>query len=65
MDRVLGDLRRSCAQPERELERRMHFPVGWAPYVRDSMTWRDIYRYRAQHYGHRRRQLTLARARGS
>jgi hypothetical protein len=66
MDRVLGDLQKSLrAQPERALERGMHFPVGWDPYFRDYMTLRDIYHYPTQHYDHHRRQLTLARARGS
>ncbi len=65
MDRVLSDLQTSVrAQPERALDRGMHFPVGWDPYFRDYMTLRDVYHYPTQHYDHHRRQLTLARARG-
>jgi hypothetical protein len=65
MDRVLGSLQRSIrAQPERELDRGMHFPVGWDPYFTDYMLVRDLYHYPTQHYDHHRRQLTLARARG-
>ena len=66
MDRVLSGLQTSLrAQPERALDRGMHFPVGWDPYFRDCMTLRDVYHYPTQHYDHHRRQLTLARARGS
>src|SRR6476646_5560693 len=66
MDRVLGDLQKSLrAQPESALDRGMHFPVGWDPYFRDYLTLRDVYHYPTQHYDHRRRQLTLARAQGA
>ena len=65
MDRALTGLQTSLrAQPERALDRGMHFPVGWDPYFRDYMTLRDLYRYPTQHYDHHRRQLSLARARG-
>ena len=64
MDRVLSDLDKSVrAQPERALDRGMHFPVGWDPYFKDFMTLRDVYQYPTQHYDHHRRQLTLAAAR--
>lgn len=64
MDRVLSDLQRSLrAQPERALDRGMHFPVGWDPYFKDYMTLRDVYHYPTQHYDHHRQQLTLASAR--
>ena len=66
MDQVLSDLEKSLrAQPERALDRGMHFPVGWDPYFRDYMTLRDVYHYPTQHYDHHRRQLTLARVRES
>ena len=42
-----------------ELNRGMHFPVGWDPYFNDYMTLRDIYHFPTQHYDHHRRQLTL------
>ena len=65
MDRVLSSLVASLrAQPERALDRGMHFPVGWDPYFKDYMTLRDVYHYATQHYDHHRRQLTLAGARG-
>ena len=65
MDRVLRGLQASLrAQPERTLNRGMHFPVGWDPYFTDYMTLRDVYHYPTQHYDHHRQQLTLARARG-
>lgn len=62
-DRVVAGLiasmnRRSGA----DLDRGMHFPVGWDPYFRDYMTLADVYHYPTQHYGHHRRQLTLAGA---
>jgi hypothetical protein len=66
MDRVLSGLQTSLrAQPERALDRGMHFPVGWDPYFRDFMTLRDVYSYPTQHYDHHRQQLTLACARES
>jgi hypothetical protein len=66
MDRVLSSLQASLrAQPERELQRGMHFPVGWDPYFTDYMRLRDVYHYPTQHYDHHRQQLTLARTLGS
>jgi hypothetical protein len=41
----------------------MHFPVGWDPYFKDSMTLLEIYHYPTQHYHHHRQQLTLAMVR--
>ena len=64
MDRVLSSLEADLrVQPERALERGMHFPVGWDPYFKDYMTLRDVYHYPTQHYDHHRQQLTLAKAR--
>jgi len=64
MDRVLSSLQASLrAQPQRALDRGMHFPVGWDPYFTDYMTLWDLYHYPTQHYDHHRQQLTLARAR--
>jgi hypothetical protein len=37
----------------------MHFPVGWDPFFRDTMTLEQVYRYGTQHYGFHRAQLTL------
>jgi hypothetical protein len=64
MDRALSSLEASLrAQPERALERGMHFPVDWDPYFKNYMTLRDVYHYPTQHYDHHRQQLTLAGAR--
>ncbi len=61
MDTVIGDLqRRLLAESEEQLERGMHFPVGWDPYFKDFMTVREVHHYPTQHYDHHRRQLTLA-----
>jgi len=66
MDRLLNQLQTSLrAQPERALDRGMHFPIGWDPYFTDYMTLRDLFHYPTQHYDHHRQQLTLASARGS
>jgi hypothetical protein len=65
MDRVLSSLQSSVrAEPKPALDQGMHFPVGWDPYFKEYMTLRDVYHYPTQHYGHHRRQLTLAGARG-
>ncbi len=60
MRRVIRDLHRSLdRRTDGELERSMHFPVGWDPYFQDFMTLREVYHYPTQHYQHHRRQLTL------
>jgi hypothetical protein len=61
-DRVVAGLVTSMNRRSAALHRGMHFPVGWDPYFRDYMTLRDVYHYPTQHYGHHRRQLTLAGA---
>ena len=61
MRRVVEHLHQSLdRRTEDQLERGMHFPVGWDPYFRDFMTLRDVYHYPTQHYRHHRRQLTLS-----
>lgn len=52
--------RRLDAETDDALGRRMHFPVGWDPFFRDSMTLEQVYRYATQHYDFHRSQLTLA-----
>ena len=60
LDRTLDRLARSRdAESEESLGRRMHFPVGWDPFFRDSMTVAEVYRYGTQHYDFHRAQLTL------
>ncbi|HET6562283.1 MAG TPA: DinB family protein [Marmoricola sp.] len=51
--------RRLDAETEQALAGRMHFPVGWDPFFRDTMTLEQVYRYGAQHYDFHRAQLTL------
>jgi hypothetical protein len=62
-ERVVAGLVKSMnRQSTAALGRGMHFPVGWDPYFRNYMTIRDVYHYPTQHYGHHRRQLTIAEA---
>lgn len=62
MDRSTLLLQNALAtQTEQSLARAMHFPVGWDPYFKNSMTLLEIYHYPTQHYDHHRQQLTLAR----
>jgi hypothetical protein len=60
LDRTVRAL---CRRLERETEEglalRMHFPTGWDPYFRATMTVLDVYHYGTEHYEHHRRQLTL------
>ena len=59
-DRTIDRLhRRLDAASEAALARRMHFPVGWDPFFRDTMTLEEVYRYGTQHYDFHRAQLTL------
>jgi hypothetical protein len=51
--------RRLDAETEEALGRRMHFPVGWDPFFRDTMTLEQVYRYSTEHYNFHRVQLTL------
>jgi hypothetical protein len=60
LDRSIARLHRSLdAQSEEALARRMHFPVGWDPFFRDTMTVEQVYRYATEHYDFHRTQLTL------
>ena len=51
--------RRLDAESEETLGRRMHFPVGWDPFFRDTMTLEQLYRYGTEHYDLHRGQLTI------
>jgi hypothetical protein len=51
--------RRLDAESEETLRRAMHFPVGWDPYFRPTMTLAQVYRYSTEHYDFHRAQLTL------
>jgi hypothetical protein len=54
--------RRLDSEPEEALTRRMHFPVGWDPYFRETMTLEQVYAYGIQHYDFHRAQLTFGHA---
>ena len=59
-DWVIDALHRHLDQETEEaLGRTMHFPVGWDPYFRDTMTLFDVYRFGTQHSDFHARQLTL------
>lgn len=47
------------AESDAALARGMHFPVGWDPFFRDTMTVEEVYHYGTQHYDFHRTQLTL------
>jgi hypothetical protein len=66
LDRTLDRLhRRLDAESEETLGRQMHFPVGWDPFFRDTMTLAEVYHYTTQHYDFHREQLTLEPAPGN
>jgi hypothetical protein len=63
MDGTIEYLRgRLARESKHALGLAMHFPVGWDPYFKDTMTVADVYHYPIQHYDHHRRQLTTRRA---
>jgi DinB superfamily len=63
MDSTIEHLRgRLGRESEDTLGLAMHFPIGWDPYFKDTMTVADVYHYPTQHYDHHRRQLTTRRA---
>jgi hypothetical protein len=63
MDSTIEHLReRLAGESDQTLELAMHFPIGWDPYFKDTMTVADVYHYPTQHYEHHRRQLTTRRA---
>jgi hypothetical protein len=51
--------RRLNAETQAALGRRMHFPVDWDPFFRDTMTLEQVYRYGTEHYDFHRAQLTM------
>lgn len=60
LDRTIDRLhRRLDAESDAALARRMHFPVGWDTFFRDTMTMEEVFRYGTQHYDFHRAQLTL------
>jgi hypothetical protein len=60
MDRVIAALQRHLDQEtDVNLARRMHFPIDWDPYFRDTMTLLDVYHYGTEHFDFHARQLTL------
>lgn len=60
LDRTIDALhRRLDAESDETLMRRMHFPVRWDPFFRDTMTLEQVYRYGTEHYDFHREQLTI------
>jgi hypothetical protein len=60
LDRTIDRLhRRLDAESDANLAGRMHFPVDWDPFFRDTMTLEEVYHYGTQHYDFHRAQLTL------
>jgi hypothetical protein len=60
LDHTIDRLHRSLeAETEDALARWMHFPVGWDPFFRDTMTLEQVYHYATEHYDFHRSQLTL------
>jgi hypothetical protein len=60
VDAVVASLHRAlAAETEASSRASMHFPTGWDPYFRSTMTVLEVYHYATQHYDHHRRQLTL------
>jgi hypothetical protein len=60
LDRTIDGLhRRLDAETEEALGRRMHFPVGWDPFFRDTMTLAQVYAYAVEHYDFHREQLSI------
>jgi DinB family protein len=60
LDHTIARLhRRLDAESAEALARRMHFPLGWDPFFRDTMTVADVYAYGMQHYDFHRKQLTI------
>ena len=59
-DRTIASLHRHLDQEtESALRSRMHFPVGWDPFFRESMTLLEVYHYGTEHFDFHLRQLTL------
>jgi hypothetical protein len=59
-DKTIASLHRHIdEESEKTMTARMHFPVGWDPFFKDTMTLYDVYRYGTQHFDHHRRQLTM------
>ena len=59
-DRVIAALHRHLdRETEQTLALRMHFPVDWDPFFRDTMTLLDVYHYGTEHFDFHARQLTL------
>jgi hypothetical protein len=53
-----------AAETEMALQRHMHFPLGWDPFFRETMTLQDVYQYGTQHFDCHRSQLTLTECHG-
>lgn len=60
LDRTVQALhQRLDAETAVSLQRRLHFPVGWDPFFKETMTLTDVYHFGTQHFEYHRAQLTL------
>lgn len=64
-DRTVASLHRHLdRETEEALASTMHFPVGWDPFFRDTMTLADVYHYGTVHFDFHQHQLTVGRPGG-
>ena len=60
LDRTIASLhRRLDAETDSALGRGMHFPLGWDPLFRQTMTLAEVYHYATQHFDLHEKQLSL------
>jgi hypothetical protein len=60
LDRTIEQLhRRLEVESDVDLGRRMHFPVDWDPFFRETMTLAEVYAFGTEHYDYHRAQLSL------
>lgn len=60
MERILWRLhRRIDVEQAGDLDLRMHFPVSWDPFFKDTMTLAEVYHFGTQHFEFHRSQLAL------
>jgi hypothetical protein len=59
-DRTIASLHRDLdRETDAALALRMHFPTGWDPFFRDTMSVLEVYHYGTQHFEFHKHQLTF------
>jgi len=59
LDRVVASLQRHLlSEKPNSLAQTMHYPTGWDPFFRPTMTLAELYHYPTQHFDFHRRQLS-------